>query len=311
MSKLGNSTVLTGDLNGRWDSSRASHKLKEWADNNGWQNHLHVAAKQAAFPVHTYWKGAPISWIDHILTYGESGRCTLQGIQTACGTFFTGLSDHQPIMATFQLSGGQRNSKYRRCKPAKWENKPIVIDLKNKEEVALIHTHLTKWLTDFPPNHPRTQAEAGEYLLAMNRAAVDALVEVKNKGCAVCCANWKKYKDGWSPTMIALKAQLQATQQMLGHLTGRNHYSKWMTPEQASIDIVRITEKWQSSVIKLTWSDNNNPHDIMMLVDAAPRTGEPFPTIPHKPSYSQRLKGSNGNFMEDSAQNYASSSTVR
>ena len=80
MAKLGNSSILTGDLNGIWDSTKANHKLKEWGDNNGWHNHLYDAAKTAAFPIHTYWKGVPISWIDHILTYGESGWVNLQGI---------------------------------------------------------------------------------------------------------------------------------------------------------------------------------------------------------------------------------------
>ena len=60
----------------------------------------------------------------------------------------------------------------------------------------------------------------------MNRAAVEALVMVKNKGREIRRTNWKNFKDGWSPTMIAIKSQLIAMQQMLGHLTGRNHYQK-------------------------------------------------------------------------------------
>ena len=90
-----------------------------------------------------------------------------------------------------------------------------MVDLKNDEEVEKIHEHLAIFLIEHPPDVNRTPAEAGEYLLSLNKAAVDAIVKVKHNGKPMRKYNWKGCRDGWSPTMISLKAQLLALQTML------------------------------------------------------------------------------------------------
>ena len=57
-----------------------------------------------------------------------------------------------------------------------------MVDLKNDEEVDKIHDHLAIFLLDHPPDVNRTPAEAGEYLLSLNKAAVEAIVKVKHNG---------------------------------------------------------------------------------------------------------------------------------
>ena len=170
----------------------------------------------------------------------------LQGIQTADGPLLSQLSEHRPIQASFLIMGGPKGKSSKHYKTSKWERKPLTVDLKNTKEVELIHAHLTQWLQDNPSDPTRTQVGAGEYLLSLNKAAVAAIVNVKHGGNAYRRKNWKGYKDGWSPTMISIKAQLTALQTMMRHLTGRGDKSltRWMTLDQASIDIKRITDQW-------------------------------------------------------------------
>ena len=132
-------------------------------------NRIYTAATESSLPINTFCRGeTPISWIDHILTYGESARTCLQGIQTIDGLFFNTLSDHRPIMASFMISGGPRTSKSKQFKMTKWLRKPLMVDLKNDDEVNKIHTHLAQFLLDHPPDVNRTPAEAGEYLLSLS-----------------------------------------------------------------------------------------------------------------------------------------------
>ena len=84
-----------------------------------------------------------------------------------------------------------------------------MVDLKNDDEVDKIHTHLAQFLLDHPPDVNRTSAEAGEYLLSLNKAAVEAIVKVKHDGKPMRRFNWKGFKDGWTPTMITLKAHFK------------------------------------------------------------------------------------------------------
>ena len=70
----------------------------------------------------------------------------------------------------------------------------------------MIHAHLTQWLLDNPIDPSRTLVGDGEYLLSLNKATVDAIVNVKHGGDGYRRKYWKGYKDGWSPTMISIKA---------------------------------------------------------------------------------------------------------
>ena len=72
-----------GDLNAAWNSSRASHALTAWAEDSGWFNRIYQIANAHNFPIHTFRsKGEPVSWIDHILSYGEAGNISLKQAKT-------------------------------------------------------------------------------------------------------------------------------------------------------------------------------------------------------------------------------------
>ena len=262
--------------------------------NNGWLNRIHTVAHANSLPIYTYYRGdTPISWIDHILTYGESGRTCLQGVQTMDGSFFNTLSDHRPIMASFLISGGPKTSKSKQFKMPKWQRKPLTVDLKNDEEVAKIHAHLSQFLLDHPPNQERTPPEAGEYLLSLNKAAVGAIIKVKQGGKPMRKANWKGYKDGWSPTMIALKSQLHALQTMLRHLTGRNKHRKWQTTLEAAITIKELTDQWEAEVFTLKWPDKTDAYKIMDTAGRGPsywRTLGGYPKLKELVEEIKRIK---------------------
>ena len=63
--------------------------------------------------------------------------------------------------------------------------------------------------------------------------------------------------------MITLKAQLQALQTMLRHLTGRNKHYKWQTILGASTFIKEITDQWEATVFSLKWADKQDAYKIM------------------------------------------------
>ena len=105
--------------------------------------------------------------------------------------------------------------------------------------------------------------------------------------------NWKGFKDGWSPTMITLKAQLQALQTMLRHLTGRNKHYKWQTTLEASTSIKEITDHWEATVFSLKWADKQDAYKIMDTGGRGPsywRTLEGYPKLVELVSEIERIK---------------------
>ena len=211
-----------GDLNALWNSNRASHALTTWAEESGWYNRVQQAAHQHKFPIHTFRsKGEPVSWIDHILTFGETGNISLQQIQSPHGPFFIGISDHTPLITSLFVHGGPRLPRHLRPPPPTHKKKPINIDLSDKKQVQQIHDHLMVWLDHHPPDQQATPEEAGDYLLSMTRASVDAVTHVLHKGSSHVKHKDRYYRGGWSPTLICIKAHLQALLLIQRHATSK------------------------------------------------------------------------------------------
>ena len=61
------------------------------------------------------------------------------------------------------------------------------------------------------------------------------------------------YKDGWSPTAIALKYQRIAILNILGHVQGTKGRSVWKNLHEQSIGIIKIVDGWVETVLKLNW----------------------------------------------------------
>ena len=66
--KGGNSAILCGDLNASWYNRRASHTVKDWAEEGQWSNTM-AQFEKAKEEIRSYWHNPykPTSWIDQVL----------------------------------------------------------------------------------------------------------------------------------------------------------------------------------------------------------------------------------------------------
>ena len=71
------------------------------------------------------------------------------------------------------------------------------------------------------------------------------------------------YKDGWSPTAMALKFQRIAILDILGHLQGTKGRRIWKTLHQQSIGILTIVKAWTKAVNKLKWKPPETGKGVM------------------------------------------------
>ena len=93
--------------------------------------------------------------------------------------------------------------------------------------------------------------------------------------------------------MITLKAQLQALQTMLRHLTGRNKHYKWQTILEASTSIKEITDHWEATVFSLNWADKQDAYKIIDAGGRGPsywRTLVGYPRLVELVSEIERIK---------------------
>ena len=269
-----------GDLNAAWNSSRASHALTAWAEDSGWFNRIYQIANAHNFPIHTFRsKGEPVSWIDHILSYGEAGNISLQQAQAPSGSFFIGISDHTPIIASFFLHGGPRLPKFLRPPSPTSKKRPININLNDKKQVKKIHAHLMEWLDKHPPDHRATPEEAVDYLLSMTQASVEAISNIVHNDRSYTVHKHKYYLGGWSPTLISLKAHLQALLLIQRHSTSKK--SKWRSQLEATCDITAIVNCWEKRVLSFDeWPTAEAPYLLMDHTGYGPSYWRTLATFP-------------------------------
>jgi carbohydrate-binding DOMON domain-containing protein len=90
--------------------------------------------------------------------------------------------------------------------------------------------------------------EPGDLLLR-----VSCLSEQKARGLtAVKRRKRSNFKDGWSPTLIALKFQHIAILEILGHITGSRKRTIWRNKLEQDIGIQAIIAKWTKGVERMS-----------------------------------------------------------
>ena len=126
-----------------------------------------------------------------------------------------------PLITSLFVHGAPRLPRHLRPPPPTHKKKPINIDLSDKKQVKQIHDHLMVWLDHHPPDQQATPEEAGDYLLSMTRASVDAVTHVLHKGSSHVKHKDRYYRGGWSPTLICIKPHLQALILIQRHATSK------------------------------------------------------------------------------------------
>ena len=63
----------------------------------------------------------------------------------------------------------------------------------------------------------------------------------------------QRWKDGWSPPMMCLKANLEALWQIWGHLRGTGGRSTWKTQADMDSQLEQILSPWERVVTLKLW----------------------------------------------------------
>ena len=92
---------------------------------------------------------------------------------------------------------------------------------------------------------------AGQFLLEL---ALHSVISVPKKGRSHKISR-SSYKDGWSPQLVALKAQMRTLLAIRGHLLGHRHYDRWTSPKVIQSGVLELTKSWETLIAAMPWPD--------------------------------------------------------
>jgi len=243
---LDNVVLLQGDLNSSWGSTAVGgcHKhVSQWAGTIALSNPLHSLALQLSKPVFTHWRarhigsGAEhvgISWIDHFLLHSNDHPQLVRG---GCEDHneWVVVSDHRPIWIDVHLPLGLSKTKL----IVPYAIQPLaVIDRTNIKQVEHFQRVVEKKVHNIPA--------------ALSPA--DVIEEIANISVSACTKTTKrsktfynssKFKDRWSPTLVAKLAALTAVTTMRQHITGAHRRKHWWKSDDIETGIRRVTLEWE------------------------------------------------------------------
>ena len=264
MGKGGQAVILVGDLNASWDDAQASHRVKEWAGENQWSNPMTALARQhldsggtqgrPGGGLATYWRNPrqPTSWIDHIFLQ-EASVITCSGGAIAYGLGWLEVSDHRPLIASFTGAELFRHT-HPRHGPTKTPVSLCRAELsgtqvdKEKFQANLTGGIVRQLAMEGPITDPIL---AGDCLQRIADASVHSVPRPPRAPLQRC-----GIKDGWSPQLIARKAQLICLHKIWRHLKGLHKQHRWRGAVEMETGVHELTWDWQNRVRALKWDDD-------------------------------------------------------
>ena len=252
-------TLLMGDLNSSWtntDRGGAHPALQTWAQQMGWNNPSRsLADAHTDLTIRTNWAAnIPISWIDHILTYRSPTTPTLLGAHLARSP--NTISDkHRLFWNSYRIPGGPPQPRQRPI-PCPYHRKKRKVPniFRDKHTTAEYQTRMEEWFSTHPcPSGPHlTPATAGQYLQQVSEAST----KVGLGGIKWKHKQWRSYRDGWTPHMLANQAQYHFLLKVQRHLHGQHGYTKWST-SHAIPNICNLTFPWEEAIHKAFCGDKD------------------------------------------------------
>ena len=238
-------TVVLGDFNASWDGQCGPHKgLPSWASSTGLINPFaYVAHTSVASLAFLYSGLRPVGLIDHIfLSHSYPGLVSLSALDD--GSIWSTVSDHRPVLLGLTSPGLQSRRLGRPLTRPTWP----------KTEVPSLPSLLSQYkaqLTDMPAPPVTDTASSSDYLLhvCVDSAAISATLSPTSKG------KGKRWKNGWSPPMICLKANLEALWHIWGYLRGSGGRPKWRTQSDMDTQMESMLTRWGKVV------QSFHPHD--------------------------------------------------
>ena len=202
--------------------------------------------------VHTRWSGTtPTGHIDHILYDKDSTASRLVTAMVLEESVWADLSDHRWVLAGLSFAQTIPPRPVARPKP----DQLVDVDLTDKTRVAL-YQDLLQVATSREVNK-----DPGQRLLDICQLSQQTARRVFGK------RNVKhRFFNGWSPHLIAYKAQAACLLEIQRCLTGAHAHPKWTTA-QVVPGIHQEVTRWVNTVESLRWPDPKAKHQCM---DAIP-----------------------------------------
>ena len=105
--------------------------------------------------------------------------------------------------------------------------------------------------------------------------AIEAIAQISVEACTKATQkpktfyNCSKFKDGWSPTLVAKLAALNAITTMRQHITGAHRRKPWWKAEDIETGIRRVTQEWEYKLLALQF-DTKEQHEEAQLMGKGP-----------------------------------------
>ena len=267
--------MLVGDMNAEWSLSsqrRGCHTpLSDWADGmTGWANLPLVAlANSPIRSLHTQWTGKDnlargVSWLDHILFQHSSPSVKLEGLHLVREPSTS--DSHRMLISTLAVAGGARQGRLPRAPtPRKGLSRPKPKSTLTANETDLFTAAMDAYLQSHPPPESDTDLDTSPYL----EEASDYLYNlcIHSAGLNLGGSTWKRkkwrtYKDGWSPSMVALQYHLQFVVDLQRHLGGSTRFPAWHGSAGLQ-NMFRRASEWEDQVKSLPWEDIRDASNIL------------------------------------------------
>ena len=180
------------------------------------------------------------------------GLVTLSALDD--GSFWSTVSDHRPILLGLSLKGASHRCLGHSLKRPSW----------GKVEVPATPALLQQYqaqLTD-RPSVPVTDVPtscAYLYQVSVDSVAIAAALTPAPR------TRGKRWKDGWSPPMMCLKANLEVLWHIWGHLRGTSGHTIWRTQADMDNMIHKVLAPWETRVHSYTWSSPLHPEAVFTL----------------------------------------------
>ena len=248
-------SLVLGDFNASWDNRHGPHKgLTPWAGSCGLINPFAYVAHTILYPLASFYAGLrPVRLIDHgLISHSFMGLVTLSALDD--GSFWSTVTDHRPILLGLALFGASLRQLGTPLKRPPW----------GKVDVPAIPALLQQYqaqLADRPCIPVSDAPTTYQYLfqVSVDSAAMALALTPAPR------PRGKRWKDGWSPIMMCLKANLEVLWHIWGHLRGSRGHTLWRTQTDMDTTLHKILAPWETLVHSYKWSPPLQPEAVFAL----------------------------------------------
>ena len=209
--------ILMGDFN------KSEDQLRRWLHDGGWSSPPHALSNyDPSFK--TFWQSSRAltaavdgtSWIDHILLHSSAqALVTPMRVELAIGSYWLTCTDHRPVVLTLQSTLFEP-SQVRTSRPrAVTSFRRRDLDRRDKLAVSTFQDNLVRDIGQPPDVATLSMMEADKLLQDISEKSLLAL-----PGTKLSNVKTHRYKDGWSPCLVALEAHCRAISRIAYRLRG-------------------------------------------------------------------------------------------